>query len=248
MSNRKAIIGFVADAGKIALHTSNASQIVVRKIAEYAAKQNWVLMVGAKDGGILGSVWDNWKLSSRILVMNESVPDKLTLPSADDNDGGSLILHPLLSHGRNYITACAPDVLIAMEGRAGTLSEICLAIKLQTPIIRLGYWDDTMLPEALIDRPKGPFLFIDIPRDNSRNEEIEIAAALTILAIEKLLPARLAHRLYFPRHFRSDDNAAKSQSVLQSKHLRLVFRRKTSKSFLHHVSCSFERAFCAATL
>jgi len=43
-----------------------------------------------------------------------------------------------LGEGRNYINACASDVLIAIGGGWGTLSEIALARKLGRPVVVLG--------------------------------------------------------------------------------------------------------------
>ena len=43
-----------------------------------------------------------------------------------------------LGEGRNYVNACASDVLIAIGGGWGTLSEIALARKLGRPVVVLG--------------------------------------------------------------------------------------------------------------
>jgi uncharacterized protein (TIGR00725 family) len=45
-----------------------------------------------------------------------------------------------LGDGRNFLTAGLPDAAIAMKGEAGTLSEIGLALKLQTPLVLCGAW------------------------------------------------------------------------------------------------------------
>jgi uncharacterized protein (TIGR00725 family) len=46
-----------------------------------------------------------------------------------------------LGDGRNYVNAHISDVLIALRGGAGTLSEIALALKLGVPVVLLDAWD-----------------------------------------------------------------------------------------------------------
>src|SRR5260370_639279 len=61
-----------------------------------------------------------------------------------------------LGDGRNYVNASTSDVLIALRGGPGTLSEIALALKLGVPVVLLDAWDFLAgQPElgALGDRP-----------------------------------------------------------------------------------------------
>jgi len=54
-----------------------------------------------------------------------------------------------MGDGRNYVNAYVSDVLIALFGEAGTLSEIALAMKLGRPVVYLGHWgflNDAGLP------------------------------------------------------------------------------------------------------
>src|SRR5258708_28473718 len=46
-----------------------------------------------------------------------------------------------LGDGRNYVNACTSDVVIALRGGAGTLSEIALALKIGVPVVFLDAWD-----------------------------------------------------------------------------------------------------------
>ncbi|MBC7106515.1 MAG: TIGR00725 family protein, partial [Firmicutes bacterium] len=45
-----------------------------------------------------------------------------------------------LGDARNAVIACAADVLIAVAGGFGTLSEIGLALKMGRPVVGLGSW------------------------------------------------------------------------------------------------------------
>ena len=46
-----------------------------------------------------------------------------------------------LGHARNVLVVRASDVLIAIEGGYGTLSEIAIALKLKKPVVGLNTWD-----------------------------------------------------------------------------------------------------------
>ena len=54
-----------------------------------------------------------------------------------------------LLDARNVINAKTPDIVIALKGGAGTLSEIALALKAGTPVICLGAWHD-LFPGRII--------------------------------------------------------------------------------------------------
>src|SRR5262245_34001211 len=45
-----------------------------------------------------------------------------------------------LGEARNWINVCASDVIIALGGGFGTLSEIALALKARKPVVLLGSW------------------------------------------------------------------------------------------------------------
>ena len=45
-----------------------------------------------------------------------------------------------LGYGRNILVAAAGDVLVALPGGPGTLSEVCFALVLGKPVVGLGAW------------------------------------------------------------------------------------------------------------
>jgi uncharacterized protein (TIGR00725 family) len=66
------------------------------------------------------------------------------LPGFDDRDANRYIDIPIvtgLNHARNIIVVRTSDVLIAVGGEYGTLSEIAFAMKLGKPVISLDSWD-----------------------------------------------------------------------------------------------------------
>jgi uncharacterized protein (TIGR00725 family) len=54
-----------------------------------------------------------------------------------------------LGHFRNFVVAQTADVLIAIAGRYGTLSEIAMALNLGKSVVGLGSWDvDGVVPAS----------------------------------------------------------------------------------------------------
>lgn len=87
------------------------------------------------------------------------------LPGAHTSDANPDITIPIatgLAEGRNIIVVQTSDLLIAVGGGAGTLSEIGFAIKLHKPLILLGSWEirppsgnDSLAHHAqIVDTPK----------------------------------------------------------------------------------------------
>jgi predicted Rossmann-fold nucleotide-binding protein len=72
------------------------------------------------------------------------------LPDARDSVAELAVVSDM-KDGRNYLNAFIADVLIALYGEAGTLSEIGLALKIGTPLVYLGHWrflNENGLPSA----------------------------------------------------------------------------------------------------
>jgi uncharacterized protein (TIGR00725 family) len=66
------------------------------------------------------------------------------LPGFDTRDANRHVDIPIITgfnHARNIIVVRSSDVLIAVGGEYGTLSEIAFALKLGKPVISLGSWD-----------------------------------------------------------------------------------------------------------
>jgi uncharacterized protein (TIGR00725 family) len=74
------------------------------------------------------------------------------LPGYDSRSGNRYLSAAVptgLGHGRNVVVAAAGDVLVALPGGPGTLSEIALALTLGRPVIGLGAWNDIGGVEAV---------------------------------------------------------------------------------------------------
>ena len=65
------------------------------------------------------------------------------LPGKDKNDANPYIdiaLPTSIGYARNAMVACSADIIIALPGSNGTLSEICYGIVYNRPVIDLGGW------------------------------------------------------------------------------------------------------------
>jgi hypothetical protein len=67
------------------------------------------------------------------------------LPGPEKTTANPYVTIPVatdLGHARNIIIARSADILVAISGGYGTLSEISIGLKLGKPVIGLGTWSD----------------------------------------------------------------------------------------------------------
>jgi uncharacterized protein (TIGR00725 family) len=66
------------------------------------------------------------------------------LPTDDKNDANQFIDIPIatgLGYTRNTLVTTAADIIIALPGEYGTLSEIAFALNARKPVLGIGAWD-----------------------------------------------------------------------------------------------------------
>jgi uncharacterized protein (TIGR00725 family) len=66
------------------------------------------------------------------------------LPGESATEANPYVSVPVVTgmgEARNYIVAATADVVIAVSGRLGTLSEIAFSLKRRTPVVGLGTWE-----------------------------------------------------------------------------------------------------------
>jgi uncharacterized protein (TIGR00725 family) len=74
------------------------------------------------------------------------------LDRAEANPWVDMAITTGLGEARNVLVVRAADVLIAVGGEYGTLSEIAFALKTGTPVVGVGTWDiDGIVPAATPD-------------------------------------------------------------------------------------------------
>jgi uncharacterized protein (TIGR00725 family) len=64
-----------------------------------------------------------------------------TANKADANPYCDLVIPTGLGHARNVLVVHASDALVAVDGEAGTLSEIAIALKVGKPIVGIKTWN-----------------------------------------------------------------------------------------------------------
>lgn len=94
------------------------------------------------------------------------------LPGLDPAEANEFVDFPVvtgLGHMRNFLVVKNGDVAVAVEGGAGTLSEIGLALKSGVPVVALGRWSglEGVVPAASAEEAVSRVLDIQ-----SRNKRI----------------------------------------------------------------------------
>ena len=121
----------VIDAGQCSSRTSLLAEQVGREIAKAGA----VLVCGGL-GGVMEAAARGAQQEGGITVG--------ILPGDSFEDANQFIQIPVitgLGHARNVLVVRSAQVLIAVKGGYGTLSEVALALKMGKPVIGLHSWD-----------------------------------------------------------------------------------------------------------
>ncbi len=106
------------------------AEAVGRGVAEAGA----VLVCGGLGGVMAAAAREARKAGGTVIGI---------LPGADPAEANPDVTIPIptgLGEGRNLLVVQSSDVLIAIGGGAGTLSEIGFALKLRKPLVLLGSW------------------------------------------------------------------------------------------------------------
>lgn len=121
----------VIGAGHCSSRTSRLAEDVGREIARAGA----VLVCGGL-GGVMEAAARGAQREGGITVG--------ILPGESFEDANPFIQIPVvtgLGHARNVLVVRSAQVLIAVKGGYGTLSEVALALKMGKPVVGLHSWD-----------------------------------------------------------------------------------------------------------
>lgn len=106
-----------------------------RRLGEAVAEKGYVLLTGGGGGVMKAASAGAWNAGGLILAV---LPNERTRPLKDyPNEYVDIPIYTGMGDGRNAINAKTPDVVVALRGAAGTLSEIALALKSGTPVVGL---------------------------------------------------------------------------------------------------------------
>ncbi len=115
---------------------SNDTFRLARDVGFEIGERGWTLVCGGLGGVMEGAA----KGCSEAGGMTVGI-----LPGLEKESANSFIRVPIptgLGEGRNLLVVRASDILIAIAGGHGTLSEIALALKTNKPVIGLETWKD----------------------------------------------------------------------------------------------------------
>ena len=126
-----------------------AAMVFAEKLGRLIGERGWAIISGGR-GGVMEAASRGCREAGGLVLG--------ILPSSDDSMGNDYC-HFLLPTGmgwtRNSLTALAGDAVVAIGGKAGTLTEIAYAWSYDKPVIAvtgLGGWSERLAGEAIDDR------------------------------------------------------------------------------------------------
>ncbi len=108
---------------------------IASKVGKGIASNGWITITGGL-GGVMEAACRGAKQAGGLTVG--------ILPGFSRDDANPFVDIPVvtaMSHARNAIIAYSADILIAVSGSYGTLSEIAIALKLGKTVIGIHTWD-----------------------------------------------------------------------------------------------------------
>lgn len=153
--DRAPVVGVVGGADVDEAVEDQASQLG-RRIAEHG----WVLLNGGREAGVMRASTRGARRADGVVIG--------VLPTADPDAEGTAedLTYRVatgLGDGRNLINVLSSDVVLACRGGAGTLSEVALAVKTDTPVVLVD-WPDGEVPDQIaeaVERAEGPRKALD---------------------------------------------------------------------------------------
>jgi uncharacterized protein (TIGR00725 family) len=105
------------------------------EVGQEIAKHGFALVCGGL-GGVMEGACRGAKAAEGITIG--------ILPTSNKGDANpyvDLVIPTGLGHARNVLVVYASDALVAIDGEAGTLSEIAIALKIGKPIVGIKSWE-----------------------------------------------------------------------------------------------------------
>ena len=115
--------------------TNNKVGLLSHKIGTIIAKMDCMLVCGGLSG-VMESACKGAKEAGGITI--GLLPGK---EKSDANPYIDLALPTSIGYARNATVACSADIIVALPGSHGTLSEICYGLVYKRPVIDLGNWN-----------------------------------------------------------------------------------------------------------
>lgn len=131
---------------------------LARAVGAEAGRRGAVLVCGGR-GGVMEAACQGARSQGGVTVG--------ILPGTDRRQANPYVDIPIatgLGEARNAVVVCSADVVIAVSGSYGTLSEIGLALKMGRPVVGLDTWELGCggQPNAAIVRAADPVQAVDL--------------------------------------------------------------------------------------
>ncbi|HEX9093608.1 MAG TPA: TIGR00725 family protein [Coriobacteriia bacterium] len=107
---------------------------MARDLGQAIAQQGWVLVNGGRNSGVMDASALGARTAGGLVV--GILPDETVTRASRHLD---IAIRTGMGDGRNYVNVLSSDVVVAMRGGAGTLSEVALALKAGRVVIALDY-------------------------------------------------------------------------------------------------------------
>ncbi|PLX17411.1 MAG: TIGR00725 family protein [Candidatus Muiribacterium halophilum] len=127
---------------------SDLKELIAYEVGQHIARKGGILITGGM-GGVMEACAKGAK--------SEGGQTVGILPVYEKEKGNrflDIIIPSGLGHARNALVVSSADVVIAIGGEYGTLSEISIALKLEKNVITLQSWDIPQLKTIKADNPK----------------------------------------------------------------------------------------------
>lgn len=113
---------------------SQETQKLARELGRAIAQNGWVLLNGGRNGGVMAASAAGARAGGGLVI--GVLPDKSAIGACPDLD---VAIVTGMGDARNAINVLSSDVVIAMAGGLGTLSEVALALKVGKHVVALGF-------------------------------------------------------------------------------------------------------------
>lgn len=107
---------------------------LAHELGQALAQEGWIVLSGGRNAGVMAAVSEGAAEAGGLVVG--------ILPDRDLEQASPHLTIPIrtgLGDGRNVLNVLSSDVVVALPGGAGTLSEIALALKNRKPLLLLGW-------------------------------------------------------------------------------------------------------------
>jgi uncharacterized protein (TIGR00725 family) len=111
-----------------------ATSATARTLGALIAEQDWALLTGGRDCGVMRAASEGASSAGGLVIG--------VLPDDDTSQMTPSVEIPILTgmgDARNVVNVLSSRVVIAMQGGAGTVSEIAHALKLGRPVVTLAF-------------------------------------------------------------------------------------------------------------